>query len=279
MPRSPRSLRLALWALMAVVGFGFFVRPDLVHRALGPAETLDPCTSPLAWHIASVDPRFGFTETELQRAVEEAAHVWEDAAGRPLFRRDTVGSMAIHLVYDARQQTYDRIRDREMDVAALRAEVDALEEMLGRLEDRVAEARHRHERRATDASAAAYRSAVDRYNGTVVQYNQVADRYNAALQATRTDGPTEVTAGNLQSNTRTLGGRVVSMDRVLTVTVAGDYRELVMVLAHELGHALGLDHVAAEGALMAERYRDRAMARPLGLTETDRRALAEQCDG
>ena len=277
MPRSPRPLRLALWALLAVVGFGVFVRPDLMHRALGPAETLDPCTSPLAWHIGAVDPRFGFTEEELRRAVEEAAGVWEDAAGRPLFRRDTVGSMAIHLVYDTRQQTYDRIRDRETDVAMLRGEVEALEELLGRMEDRVAEARRRHERQATDATAAAYRSAVDRYNGTVVQYNQVADRYNAALQSTRTDGPAEVTAGNLQSNTRTLGGRVISMDRVLTVTVAGDYRELVMVLTHELGHALGLGHVATEGALMAERYRDRDVARPPGLTDADRKALAERC--
>lgn len=273
-----RALRLLLWILVPVVGFGLFVRPDLIHRALGPAETLDPCTSPLAWHIDAVDPRFGFTEAEIRRAVGEAASVWEDAAGTRLFRHDTAGSMAIRLVYDQRQQAYEERVNREADVAAMRVEVESLESLLQRLQERVETARREHERRATEGTAVAYRDAVDRYNQTVVRYNRAADRYNAALETARTDGPAEVTAGNLESNTRTLGGRVVSMDRVLTVAVAGGYEELVLVLTHELGHALGLGHVAEEGALMAERYRQRDVVAPARLTPADQRALKALCE-
>lgn len=272
-----RPLRLLIPALVVLAGFILFVRPDLLERVGGPTETLDPCRQPLAWHIRSVDPRFGVGSSELREAVEVAAGVWEEAAGRRLFRRDTAGSMAIDLVYDERQRTMEERRAREADLETLDGEVAGLESLLVRLEGRVEARRVHHEREATPASAAAYRSAVNRYNTAVQQYNGAVARYNEALETLRASGGEVITAGDLRSERRTLGGRVMRVDRVLTVAVADRYGALVLVLTHELGHALGLGHVEDPNALMAATYRERDEAFPVRLTAADRAALAELC--
>ena len=280
-PRWLRRLLIGLLMLMGSLTALLCTRPDVVHRLGGPRETLDPCRSPLAWHIRSADPRFGFTEDELHRAVTEAAEVWNRAASSRLFRHDTAGSMAIDLVYDERQRALETRRDHQARLDSLRSEVAALQSMMERARLRAESAREAYEHDPSPTTAATYRARVDRFNELVDQYNRAADRYNRAVEAALADdavAPSVAQAGDLRAQTRLLGDRLVSIDRVLTVFVAGDYEELVLVLAHELGHALGLDHVAAPNALMAEQYRREDITLPLALTEADRRALVEVCE-
>ncbi|HSH44762.1 MAG TPA: hypothetical protein VK966_02845, partial [Longimicrobiales bacterium] len=126
-------------------------------------ESLDPCTEPLAWHIGTVDPRFGLSEDQVRGAVLEAAAKWEAAGGRPYFRPDTTG-MAIDLVYDHRQESMEthgsaerRVRDLGDRTASYRARVESLRE-------RLEADRATHERQRTDATARRLQASVDRHN-------------------------------------------------------------------------------------------------------------------
>jgi predicted Zn-dependent protease len=57
-----------------------------------------------------------------------------------------------------------------------------------------------------------------------------------------------------------------------------DRVDLVRILAHELGHALGLAHTEDAGAVMsAEQDRADLSGRPVALQPSDRRALEAMC--
>src|SRR5690625_1875911 len=62
-----------------------------------------------------MDERFGLSKEELKRFTHAAGKLWSDATegGRPLFEYDPDGDVAIHLIYDARQQMIQREMGRD----------------------------------------------------------------------------------------------------------------------------------------------------------------------
>ena len=272
-----RGFRLLIFALAALAALALADRAGVAEWLAPGDESVDPCRSPLAWHIRSVDPRFGIPPEELRQAVREAAGVWEAAAGRPLFREDPAAGMAIDLVYDQRQQLAERRRASRATLDRLAARAAELESRLRLLEARAERAREAWEEDPSPAAADAYRRLLDQHNAAVDRYNTVVEEHNTAAERLRVELGGDLRAGDLQASSRTLNGRVVSVERVLTVALAGDNDELVVVLSHELGHALGLDHVPEPGALMAESYRQHEIARPVRLQPADMAALARRC--
>lgn len=315
-----RAAKLLIAGLL-LIGLAIASR-HLLREHLAPDPYAHrPCAIPVAYTLGDVDPRFGFDRYDVIAAMAAATELWEAESGAALFiESGHPRAMRVRLVYDERQRAALRrgsLRGSlELDQADLAREEEDLAAWSGRIElARAAHERHsaeleprleRHEaavaawnagagersdaaRRALEAESAMLRAElaeleragqalnadVDAYNRRVEEARSRAAELNSQLEhynATAAEDPVE---SGRYSYDREQGRRV-------DVFRAGSFDELVWVLAHELGHALGIEHVDDPAAVMHGLLHEGGQlqpgrARPVALSAADRAALLEVC--
>lgn len=271
-------------------------------------STENVCPIPLSYRIGTIDEGFAITEMEAIANIAAAEAAWEEATGRDLFRYDDTSNFTINFIFDDRQAMAD---DEAMRSAALdqqRADNIAFFEGIEELEltyDQLAT--------AYENQIVAYENRLQTYNQTVSRYNdqggapaneferlqreqEALDAEAEALQARATE------LNELANRINTLGAegnrlidaynrQVAAFNRDFGYSrefTQGEYRgdriniykfssdaELNTVLAHELGHALGIDHVADDQALMYYLLTD--VSENPRLTDADKAAFARAC--
>lgn len=241
------------------------------------------CPVPLAYRLGSIDGSFELSSEDALAYFAEAEALWENAVDRDLFVYDESAEFTIDFIFDERQESANsEAAQREM----LDAQRDENEKILKNVESLQAEYQSlssaykaRVARYEQDLSA--YNTKVNKYNDRggappdvfkelederkdlnqeadalsvlvknlndlaseinelsekgnelVTEYNQEVDQYNTEFGFSR-----EFTQGDYQGN------------HIHIYKFSSD-SELVTVLAHEFGHALGIDHVDGSSSLM-----------------------------
>jgi hypothetical protein len=271
-------------------------------RAAPGPERPPPCTALIKYRIGALDPRFGITSEELQRYIEKAGNVWQ--GDRTLFQYDPKGKLPINLVYDTRQQFTQQVIAARASVSAKIAEADLIENRLSPLRENFrildaaysdqatsfeqAQDRHRkkikelnlsgglsetdqqemaNERQALqkqfnllEAKRRELNHAADELNELIKKHNELLKRANAEANAFNA-GP---------ANVKFEEGRYIREGREERIDIFQfeNTDKLIVILAHELGHALGMKHNSNPASVMSP------------LIHTDRLALtAEDEDG
>ena len=281
-----RATRLLLPLLVAVAAFAW-LRPDGSGASLqGHARHAD-CAVPIHAYVGDVDPRFGFDRHDVERALQDATGLWQQHTDRPLFDAAGAGRrpMPVDLVFDERQEQAAvmqqnrrslergerRLQERQAQFNRLQQQLESDGDALREGEQRLAERAAEHQRRVADWNAgriersdtaqrrlraeadalrderAQLESARQRLNETVAELNLMAVELNDELEAFNA----VVESFNRAAGSPvTVGGYTWSSHdgRRITIYRAGDTDELVLLLAHELGHALGIGHVAERSA-------------------------------
>ncbi len=270
--------------------------------------TATVCPVPLSYRLGTLDDHFGITPEQAKERIAIAEKVWEDEAGRELFNYDESADFTVNFVFDDRQAFADSEMAQSAALDERRAENESLIESTNQLQTEYETLLN-----AYNDSVANYETRLATYNQTVRRYNDQGGAPQSAYQdLERQKSSLDTEAGNLQVRADEIEDLAQQLNRLQAESkdrvdaynrevqrynrqfgyerefTQGDYvgkginiykfssdAELVSVLTHEFGHALGIGHVEDESSVMYYLLTDESETPTL--SEADKTALLEVC--
>lgn len=267
------------------------------------------CPVPINYRLGIIDDSFSITQTEAKQYIEQAAKVWEDVADQDLFVYNDDADFTINFVFDERQETANaQTADRDR--------LDGIAVQNDQFRTQIADLQTTYQNRNVqfETTKANYDERLESYNDAVRQANDRGGATPAAFAVLEEErvvlegesNQLRVASNALNSLASQLNELSSEGNRLIETYnqevrgynelygeahefTQGDYRggeiniykfsdqfELVSVLAHEFGHALGIDHVEEPGALMYYLLDDELDQIPT-LSESDIAAYQREC--
>lgn len=246
----PSCLVSGIFFLLIILGLGYYIYS---------AYLKNPCKVPVKYAIGNVDSRFKISNSEVLSVAEDAANRWNSETAGQVLIYDQSASLKINLVYDERQANVDKLNS---EVASLDLSGNAINSARSRLESMIS----------------AYESDLENYNNQVDYWNSrggaPADVY-AQLQSTQKSlnsrrleinnyiGLINRQIDEHNSNLTNLNSEIAAdqnkiitqglyypLENKIDIFTFGNKEELRLVLMHELGHALSLDHDLQSTSIM-----------------------------
>lgn len=266
------------------------------------------CDVPIRYRIGTIDPRFKIEPEEAMRLLRGAEAVWEEALGAELFVYDENGKLPVNFIFDERQKRSNEEDKLREDLEIKEGMSESVAEQYDALIDEFETLKKQYESRTVT-----YEKNLKEYNDEVSDWNNQGgapedvrkDLEGRAAKLKKEQAELEVFGKRLNGiidELNRIGARGNSLITDYNTTVEeyndrfghtdefaqGDYtptainiyefdseEELVIVLAHELGHALGIGHIEGDGSIMYHNMGEQSLES--GITTQDREGYARVC--
>jgi hypothetical protein len=273
---------------------------------------LRPCSFTLTYSIGVFDTRFGITKDKFLNDIELASGLWESGVNKELFEyKETGGDIVINLIYDDRQKITSQLEEVSSTINEGKAEYELLKSkyssllsdynqekstLLSKMDglkvstdsynqkvkywnqqggapkkeyDELAREKSLLDSKSSELKdiESSLNQKLPLLNQTVKDLNDTISKYNLTVKTYNEVGSTldqEFDAGEYEQG---LGKKSINIYQF------DNDAKLIRVLAHEFGHALGLDHVEEEGSIMY--YLNSSLVQEL--SESDVQAVKSNC--
>lgn len=281
-----------LFVILSVAAIIFLIRYTIADEELARIIS-GPCGRSINYNIGKISPTFNLEEATLKKLLEEIDHAWSAAAGKPLFKYDEDSKLAINIIYDTQQQMLDkeksissRIEYEKLSYTNAKQELSQLENQHEIKKQAYKQAVLKYNRiinnptrfkkkyiaqqaQNVERKRAQLHDLTDRLNQKVERVNRISEQINemVADYNANFDTAQEFNQGVYQKN---ITGKSINIYSYRNLN------ELKLVLAHEMGHALGLRHVQNTESIMYYLIKDQPMGK-LVLSKQDKNALRNLC--
>ncbi|KKP69938.1 hypothetical protein A2X44_01870 [candidate division CPR3 bacterium GWF2_35_18] len=250
-----RILFFVFVAAFAVVSFPY-IQPKVKYLLESP------CDQTITYKIGTIEKDFNISKESLTEKSLQAADIWNRLVDRNLFQYDDNGELTINLINDTKQSLRSQIEETESKLESGKTSLDQQKQeynnLVAQFEQKLANYNNtvdewnkkggaplpiynqliqkkeelQTEADSLNAMATILNLSTQSYNLVVNELNETVDDYNENLS----QRPEE---GLYYSQTNTI-------DIYLYVSDP----ELIHTLAHEMGHALQLDHLDNPNTIM-----------------------------
>ncbi len=244
---------------------------------------VDPCGRPLQYAVGEFDTKFGISKEYFASQILKAEGVWEGASKKELFVYNPEASFKINLIYDTRQATTDAKQRADFGLTAVEESFNKIDAEFSSLksayESRSREyevakanfdkAKAEFERQASfwNSRGGAPKSEYDKLNKEEERLRIWADSLNAEASSlnqktqelnealTRRNSAASEYNKMVAEYNRRFGHGVEFNQAEYTGSSINVYQftngsDLELALAHELGHALRMDHIENSRSIM-----------------------------